>query len=55
MKDSIINLPNGLRIITWQEDGEVYMSVVNNNGAVITDRKLTVSEAVNLSLTTNCP
>lgn len=55
MKESIIELPNGFEIITWQEDSEVFMGLVNEKGFVLTDRKLSTNEADKLSLTANCP
>ena len=53
--DIEIDFQNGFKVIVWQEDNEAYVGICNANGFVITDRKLTTSEADKLSSITECP
>lgn len=51
----ILNFANGMQIITWKTGSEVYMGIVNVNGFVVTDRKLTIEEADTLHSVAHCP
>lgn len=53
--DIEIDFQNGFKVIVWQEDNEAYVGICNANGFVITDRKLTTSEADKLSSITERP
>ena len=59
MKDIVIQFPNGYQVIIWQEENNgsrsSFIGIVNQNGYVTTDRKLTVSEADKVNSLTNNP
>lgn len=49
MKELSIEFANGMTAVAWKENNETYIAIVNENDYVITDRKLTVSEADKLN------
>lgn len=52
-KESIVNFSNGMQVIVWKTGSEVGLGVVDEQGFVVTDKKLSVSEADKLSWVTN--
>ena len=54
-KETTINLPNGMQVIVWNTGENVCLGVANERGFVVTDRKLSVSEADQLSIVADCP
>lgn len=54
-EEVIVKMPNNMEVILWRTGDEICLGLVNVDGYVLSDRKLTEEEVENLKLVADKP